>query len=181
MCSLVSFRAGDEETLALEFLKLDYRHYPEFAVASLEDPAVLENLVADNVWVVHFADGGAQGEGGAVKILYGSQAGIQILYGNYIYGNLDLNVLLEKLPILRCLDNRDQMTLPYPFGGRLSIPRDWGYMYLGALNHLLFPKVIQDKLDAFIKAYLQNGGRKWKVFAAVAWFCGKQTVCQSAV
>lgn len=172
MQSTIAFRSGEEKALAKEFLQLNSWQDLEFEVTNLEDAMVLSGLVADNILAIHFADLGAQGDAGAVKILYHSPAGIQVMHGNYAYGHLNLDILIQKLPMLRALDNRRQASPPYPFGGRLRVPEDWEYMYIGALNHFFIRKDFYNKTRTFIEMFQNHGGQKWQIFAALAWFCG---------
>lgn len=167
-----SFRPGGEEALAREFLHLNSWRDLEFEAADLEDEKVLSGLVTDDILAIHFADLGAQGEPGTVKILYHSTEGIQVMQGNYAYGHLNLDILVQKLPMLRDLDNRRQASPPYPFGGRLRVTEDWEYMYIGALNHFFARKPLYNKALAFIEMFQKHGGQKWQMFAALAWFCG---------
>ena len=161
-------REGDVETLVSEFIQMDNQGLINFKVISLENP---DGLVENNILAVHYADGGAQGEAGAVAILYRSQHGIQILYGNYIYGNLNLDAVIRKLPMLKCLDSRGKRTPPYPVGGSLDIPEGWKYMYMGAMNHFFVRDTARDT-GTFINLLLNRGGQSWQVFHAVAWFYG---------
>ena len=159
----ITVREGDVETLVSEFIQMDNQGLINFKVEGLENP---DGLVENNILAVHYADGGAQGEAGAVAILYRSQHGIQILHGNYLYGNLNLEAVIRKLPMLKRL-----VTLPYPFGDSLDIPEGWKYMYMGAMNHFFVRDTIKDA-DTFINLLLNHGGQRWQVFDAVAWFCG---------
>ena len=161
-------REGETETLVSEFIQMDNQGLIKFKVVSFENP---DGLVENNILAVHYADRGAQGDAGAVEILYRSQDGIQILYGNYCYGNLNLDTVIRKLPMLKCLDSRGGLTPPYPFGGSLDIPEGWKYMYMGAMNHFFVRDTIRDT-DTFINLLLNHGGKSWQVFNAVAWFCG---------
>ena len=160
-------RTGDERLLAREFLrKCDYRLL-DFDVGDLDPQQISE----DDVLAVHFADAGAQGDAGAVELLCRSPQGTRILYGNYAYGTLDLDGVISRLPMLRSLDSRRAVKPPYPFGGTLVVPDEWGYMYMGAMNHLFVRKPIRDRTKDFIAALSVEGGHSSQVFDAVAWFC----------
>ncbi|MBE6949448.1 MAG: hypothetical protein E7456_06335 [Ruminococcaceae bacterium] len=171
MYSNIIFRTGDEKFLVAEFLHLRENQLLKFEVASLENP---NELVADNILAVHYADGGAQGVAGAVEILYCSQQCVKVFYGNYVYDNLDLDAVIEKIPVLEYFDSRGGLIPPYLFGGEIDFPEDWGYLYMGAMNHFFVRKIILDKTETFINTLMNNGGRSWQVFDAVAWFCMAQ-------
>ncbi len=170
MYSSIPFRTGDAESLVEEFFEMFKTKRPRFTVTELENP---QKLVGVEILAVHFADGGAQGDPGAVEILYRQDDGVQILYGNYVYENLDLDVILQKIPALRCFDSR-RGHLPYPFGGHLEIPEGWKYMYMGAMNHFLVRAEICDQAQAFVDTFLTNGGNQAQIFYAFAWFCGAE-------
>lgn len=167
--SSIKIRTGHEESLVSEFLRMDDMRQLKLTVLKLDNPDLLEE---ENILAVHYADSGAQGEAGVVKILYRSRYGVQILRGNYVYGNLNLYAVIQKLPMLSCLNSYGQFDPPYPFGGRLDIPVGWGYLYMGAMNHFFARKEICDKTSSFIKTLLNQGGGSWQVFDAVAWLCG---------
>ena len=110
-------------------------------------------------------------DAGAVEILYLSENGVRVLYGNYAYGSLDLDDVIQKLPMLECLDSRGNFEPPYPFGGKLCIPFGWAYLYMGAMNHLYVREEICDRAEDFINEILKSR-QSWLVFDAVSWFCG---------
>ena len=84
--------------------------------------------------------------------------------------------VIEKLPMLQSLDSRRLPlgTLPYPFGGKLEIPDEWRYLYMGAMNHFYVRREISEEASAFIQYYLKNGGEKWFIFEAIAWLYGME-------
>ncbi len=163
----VPFRAGNEEDLAEEFIKTAEEDLLRLEASDLTDPAA---LAEENVLAVHFADPGAQGDPGAVEILYLSQKGVRILYGNYAFGKLDLDAVLQKLPMLKSLDGRGGKR-PYPMGGKLEIPEGWGYVYMGAFHHLFVRDAVCDRTSTFLRLLLHDH-RSWQLFDAVAWACG---------
>ncbi len=164
----VSYRAGNQESLAEEFIRLHQERQLNFHYKKL---GKLYEYFDEDILAVHFADGGAQGDPGAVELLYLSNTGIQLLYGNHTYGDLNLDEVLMKLPMLKPLDSRNRFELPYPFGGHLDIPSGWKYMYMGAMNHFFVREELFDKADTFIKVILDRG-RTWLIFRAISWFCG---------
>lgn len=169
MITSIPFRTGDEKALIEEFTRLDRKDLVQFEYGDLNHPDMLDE---ENILAVHYADGGAQGDAGAVRILYCTEQGVQALYGNYLYGDLSLDAVIRKLPMLKCLDSRFQLTPPYPFGGKLVVPDDWAYLYMGAMNHFFLKVNECQEATVFIKAFLNQGGEKWSAFDAVAWFCG---------
>ncbi len=172
MIPLVSFRSGDEHTLALEYVQMNKANLLTFKCADLSNPGMLH---ADNILAVHYADGGAQGDAGAVEILYYTQKDVQILYGNYAYGNLNLDAVIILLPMLKSLDSRYCFEPPYPFGGKLDIPVGWKYLYMGAMNHFFVRQEIAERTGEFIKTVIDETGG-WEAFNAIAWFCGASNV-----
>lgn len=88
-----SFHTGDEQALALEYVRMRNSEQLTLKTADLPDPYMLD---AENILAVHYADAGAQGDAGAVEILYHTQKDVQILYGNYAYGNLDLDAVIPS-------------------------------------------------------------------------------------
>ena len=169
MYDTLTFRTGDEQALIAEFSRLAEQEQLNFDYGDLSHP---DMLTEKNILAVHYADGGAQGESGAVRILYCSALGVRVLYGNYVYGELDLNAVIRKLPMLKCLDSRFSLTPPYPFGGKLVVPDGWAYLYMGAMNHFFLKVNDCKEATAFVRAYLSGGGDEWSAFDAVAWFCG---------
>lgn len=173
MYSSIPFRTGDSQYLARELVERLNSHTIRFDAVKLDHP---DQLVPDNILAVHFADAGAQGEGGAVKILYVSPDGVEILHGNYAYGDLDLDAVIRKLPMLACLDSRHCIEPPYPFGGRLEVPAGWGYQYMGAMNHFFASERIFTQSKPFLVAFLRQGGGSWQIFNAAAWFYRAKTI-----
>ena len=167
-------REGKAGSLAKTFIKMTEKGRPKLFHSDLRNPYGLDY---DNILAVHYADGGAQGEAGAVRILYRTPYyGTQILYGNYIYGNLNLSEVIEKLPMLRSLDSRfcSLESLPYPFGGKIEIPNEWSYLYMGAMNHYYLKREICEEANEFIHCFLTQGGKKWFIFEAIAWLYGME-------
>ena len=159
---------GDENALASEFVRKQKENLIKLNTCDLQAPRELEET---NILAVHYADGGAQGDAGAVEILYFSNHNVQVLYGNYCYGNLDLNEVICKLPMLKSLDSRYSFEPPYPFGGSLTIPEGWNYLYMGAMNHFFVREGIAEKASTFLKIVQKEIG-SWIVFDAIAWLCG---------
>ena len=166
MLAHISFRAGDGESLADEFIQKEQKLKKD----QLLMPSV---LAEDKILAVHYADAGAQGDPGTVEILYSAPESVRVLYGNYAFGDLDLDAVIQKLPMLKCLDTRSCSEYPYPFGGKVEIPEGWAYLYMGALNHFFVRDEICDKVTDFTKVIMQSG-RSWQIFDAVAWFCGAE-------
>ncbi len=166
MSTPIPFRPGEQEALAEAFI----RQRLQLAYRPLDHP---ERLDPEDILAVHYADAGAQGDPGAVWILVRTPEGVGILGGNYAYDDLDLDAVIEKLPMLRCLDTRNAFTPPFPFGGRLDLPPGWGYLYMGAMNHFFArDEVCQrtGKLVGIIHRY-----SPLDIFFAVAWACGAET------
>lgn len=163
-------RSGNGSALADRFIKMSEKGRPKLK----HDDLYPSFLHPENIIAVHYADGGAQGEAGAVRLLYRTPHDIQILYGNYVYGNLNLSAVIEKLPMLQPLDSRFASfgNLPYPFGGQLEIPDEWRYLYMGAMNHFYVRREISEEASEFINHYLKNDGEKWLIFEAIAWLYG---------
>lgn len=166
-------RKGNGESLANTFIDMTQNGRPKLRHTDLVYPHTLDS---ENILAVHYADGGAQGEAGAVRLLYRTQHGIQILYGNYVYGKLNLSAVIEKLPMLKPLDSRFSgfESLPYPFGGKLEIPDEWRYLYMGAMNHYYVRREISEEASEFIEYFFKNGGAKWFIFEAIAWLYGME-------
>ena len=112
MIPSIRFRSGDEHTLAIEYVRMKQSNLLVDKTVDFPNPLLLNS---ENILAVHYADGGAQGEAGAVRILYYTQNEVQILYGNYIYGNLNLDAIISILPMLKSLDSR------YSFNPPLSV------------------------------------------------------------
>lgn len=168
MHKLIPFREGDETSLADEFIQLLESKSLKLKTEELAD---LSDVTEYNVLAVHYADAGAQGEAGAVYLLYHSHDGTKILCGNYVYGNLNLNDLVRKIPMLKTFDRRYSFELPFPFGGEIEIPNDWCYYYMGCMNHLLVREMISDRINVFLNTVIKETG-SWNAFDAIAWFCG---------
>lgn len=169
MCFSIKFRSGDEKSLVTEYL---LNKNERLLKSESLNPYM---LTQENVLAVHYAERGAQGEGGAVKILYFSQGSLQILYGNYVFGDLNHDALISKLPMLKAFDSLARLKDPCSFNENIDTADNWSYMYMGALNHFLVRQKLGDEAHDFIKVLLKNGGYTWDVFDAVAWFCGANT------
>lgn len=165
---MIQFRKGDQKALASEFL--EKTSLDNFDCVKLANP---EKLVADDILAVHYSDVGAQGDAGVVEILYLSKEGLQILKGNYAYGDLDIDAVYQKLPMLEYLDCRKGM--PYPFGGKLIIPTGWGYLYMGLSNHFFARRIIWKNAAEFIRSVYRD-----LVFEATAWYCGMDFKIQTS-
>ena len=88
-----------------------------------------------------------------------------------MYEKLDLDDVIQVLPMLKCLDSRYSIEPPYPFGGEISVPEGWNYMYMGAMNHLFVKKKIFEEAESFIEFVVRKTGA-WEAFNAIAWYCG---------
>lgn len=170
MLSSLNFREGAPKELALEFIELNNAWPMWYSPEKL----IPEKLKEDRVLAIHYANAGAQGEPGLVEILYLSPSGIKILSGNYAYGDLDHDALVLRLSVLKTFLGDDKGIVPFPFGGTLCDSEKWGYMYMGALNHFIIRRDVGEKTREFVKALSENGGSRWQIFDAVAWFCGMQ-------
>lgn len=162
----IEFRNGEEEKLALEFLEENVLDEERIEKEEIDSMLCID---IESVLVVHFADAGAQGEPGCFEIICCTENGVKVLHGNYVYGKIKIDEIFEKLPMLRSLDSRTG-DLPYPFGGRVNIPRGWKYMYMGAMNHLFCRDLIADKTAVFANVIASR--ERWALFNAIAWFCG---------
>lgn len=167
MYSSLPVRKGDPESLTSEFLQVEKNDFLHFDFGNLDNPHTLEE---ENILAVHFSLPGAQGEPGAVNILYRFPQDIQVLHGNYVFGKLDFDALTRKIPMLKLLDDQDRTSLPYPFGEKLNVPDGWICHYMGALNYFFTRKEIADKTKPFVNYLLAHGGHSWQIFDAVAWF-----------
>ncbi len=167
MYSSLPLRTGAPEKLTAEFLSIVGTGRLNLKTENLVNPDI---LIEEQILAVHFANTGAQGEGGAVEILYNSPQGISVLHGNYAYGGLNLNALLLLLPVLRVFDCRYRLTPPHHF----KVPDYWGYMYMGAMNHFIARQEICDKTSGFVEYLMNNGGRNWQIFDAVSWLYGAE-------
>lgn len=169
-------RGGNGADLAVRFIKMSEKGRPKLKHDDLDNNPYW--LKTQDILAVHYADGGAQGEAGALRLLYRTPYGIQILYGNYVYGKLNLSAVIEKLPMLQPLDSRfsELGNLPYPFGGKLEVPDEWKYLYMGAMNHYYLRRDICEEANEFINRYLNEGGEKWLIFEAIAWLYGMDPI-----
>ena len=158
-----SYRNGTPSELAAEFIGTAGTGRLNLKTEEFTDPFILST---DNVMAVHFAHGGAQGECGAVNILYSSPEGIRVLHGNHVYGGLDCDDLIQQLPVLRVFAD----TVPALTGSKL--PEGWKYMYMGALNYFVVRQQVCDETEAFIEYLMNNDGQSWQIFDAVAWLYG---------
>ena len=166
MFSLVKYRMEDVFDLTNE--------YTEFLDKKMR--LTLSNfdihlLDESNVLAVHFASAGAQGDEGGVEILYYENNKIKTFYGNFCYDDLNTDVLYSKLPMLRSLDGRRSLTIPYPFGGELEVPNGWLHAYMGYMNHFFIRKEVNDKAEDFLCAVINKTHTRFLLFNSLAWFC----------
>lgn len=165
--SHISFRTEDEKSLVQEFLQMYKTKKTRFETAELDANNMLLN---PEILAIHFAEGGAQGDAGAVEFLYFFDDRIQILYGNYVFGNLDLKLLKQKISVLEPLAINNE-EWHYPHERRYHFPEEWKYIYMGAGNHCLLKTEICEKALPFLEALVANGGSRSQLFYAIAWFC----------
>lgn len=163
MYSNILLRNGDEEILAKEFLIKN-------KVIKIEEITDLERLDINEIIAVHFAEAGAQGDPGCVEIIYYPYSGPQLLYGNYVNGNLRMEEAVKKLPVLRSLDIIRECL--YPFQIKEPIPKGWKYMYMGALNHIFARDFLAERIQIFAPTIARK--ESWNLFNGIAWFCGCQ-------
>ena len=166
-CSGLSLRTGDAEKLAMRFLESRKNGRFRFRIKKLESTVI---PAEQNILAIHYADAGAQGYPGDVRILCDAGWNVRILSGNYAYGSLDLDDLTYKLPILSCLTEAGyQRGKPYSLLPR--VPHGWKYLYMGALNHLIIRDEIWGLAKEFLDSVLHVGGQTYQLFDAVFWFC----------
>lgn len=166
MYSNIVFRNGEEERLAIEFLGKYISGSEGIKKSRLDNISCLNEEL---IMAVHYVDAGGQGDSGCVEIIYCSNNEIQVLYGNYVYGGLNIDKVYEKLPMLISLDTRNG-NLPYPFGGSVNIPKGWNYVYMGVMNHFFCRDIIADNTRVFVSTIVRDAS--WALFDAIAWFCG---------
>lgn len=167
MIPFINTCPGDGSSSANDYVRMRKSNMIELKTTDIQD---LRELLDENILAIHYANSGAQGDAGAVEILYCLHDEVQILYGNYCRGNLSLDEVMIRFPMLNSLDSR-YIKFPYPFGGSVSVPDGWGYLYMGAMNHLFVKQEIAEKTQAFIGHVIGaiGGG---EAFDALAWFCG---------
>ncbi len=78
MDSSVVYRIGTNEELASEFLQMDKNGTPKFGVTKIEKPI---RLISEDILAVHYADVGAQGDKGAVELLYSYKKAFEFYTG----------------------------------------------------------------------------------------------------
>lgn len=170
MYSSIKYKTGDAEALANEFFELLHNRM----VLKRVPISIPEFLDKNNILAVRFTSDGGQGDVGGVELLYLDDDGIKVLYGNFCYGNLNLNALLHKLPMLRSIYNPRSPNLPYPFGGELDLPSGWVHIYMRFMNYFFVREEICEKADSFIREILNSDNGLFLIFTAVAWFCGAE-------
>lgn len=170
MYTSIKYKTGDPEALASEFFELlDKRMVLKYV--PLENPEFLDR---NSILAVRFTSDGGQGDIGGVELLYLTEDGIKVLYGNFYYGGLNVNALIQKLPILKNVYNPRSPILPYPYEGELELPSEWVHIYMRFMNYFFVREAICEKADLFIKAILNSDGGLFSIFRAVAWFCGAE-------
>ena len=163
----ISLHTDKAEKLASQFLEFVKNRRLCKKTNKLENTKV---PAEQSILAIHYADGGAQGYSGDVRILYDTGWNVRILSGNYAYGSLDLDDLTYKLPILSCLTETGyQRGKPYSLLPR--VPHGWKYLYMGALNHLIIRDEIWGLAKEFLDSVLHVGGQTYQLFDAVFWFC----------
>ena len=170
MYSSIKYKSGDTEALVSEFFEL-MNNRMTLKYVPLENPELLDS---NNVLAVRFTSDGGQGDVGGVELLYLADDGIKVLYGNFYYGNLNLNALIQKLPMLKSVYAPRSPNLPYPFGGELDLPSGWVHIYMRFMSYFFVREEFCEKADLFIKAILNSNGGLFLIFTAVAWFCGAE-------
>ncbi len=92
------------------------------------DNSGIDKINLNQVFAFMFAFGGAMGTPGEVSV-YINDGKIEELRGNYVYGSLDIDSLMEKLQF----DKIDWGM----FGDASNVPTGWNYIGLGAGNNLM--------------------------------------------
>ena len=168
MYSSIKYKKGDAEALASEFFELLDKRM-ELKYVPLENPEFLDK---NSILAVRFTSDGGQGDIGGVELLYLDKDGIKVLYGNFYYGGLNVNALIQKLPMLKSVYAPRSPNLPYPYEAELELPSGWVHIYMRFMNYFFVREAICEKADLFIKAILNHNGGLFSIFKAVAWFCG---------
>ena len=163
----ISLHSDDAEKLASQFLIFTKNAKLSTKTDKLESAEVpLER----SILAIHYADAGAQGYPGDVRILCDAGWNVRILSGNYAYGSLNLDDLTRRLPILSCFTGTGyQHGKPYSLFPQ--VPCGWKYLYMGALNHLIVRDEIWKLAKEFIDSVLRTDGHTYQLFDAVYWFC----------
>ena len=166
-CSGLSLRTGDAEKLAMRFLESRKNGRFRFRIKKLESTVI---PAEQNILAIHYADAGAQGYAGDVRILYDAGWDVRIMSGNYAYGDLNLEDLVHRLPLLSFFTetgySRDRGYRDFP-----EVPSGWIYLYMGAMNHLIIRNTIWESIKDFLDFMMHNGGHNYQLFDAVSWFC----------
>ena len=170
MYSSIKYKTGDAEALANEFFELLHnrmvlKHIP------LENSEFLDE---SRILAVRFTSTGGQGDTGGIELLYLSEEGIKVLYGNLFFASFNINALLHKLPMLKSVHNPRSPVPPYPFGGSLELPSGWVHIYMRYLNYFFVREEVCEKADSFIREILNSDSGLFLIFTAVAWFCGAE-------
>lgn len=169
MLTDISFRTNDSDSLASEFLQLaeDRNHS-----IKVEPFVRADYYMVDTALAILYAEVGAQGDPGTIKILYPSRhrQGVVIQRGDYTDRNFDTGRLFRMLPML------DQLKYgglnQYAADGAHHL--DWQYQYVGACNHLFVRKELVTQASSFLQSLYMHGCPSWALFEAIAWYCGAQ-------
>lgn len=127
----------------------------------------IKQMDSEKVVAIMFADSGAQGEGGRLDIYYENENELSVFYGNYVYGKLNLALVLSHLRMLTLLS-------PEP---ETDVLNRCKRIYLGCGNHLvgrkdliahlwfkyvgIHPGKLYDRLEYEIEEYYNEIDKEW--------------------
>ena len=116
----------------------------------------VKTLSYQNIYFVSIAENGAMGDGGGVVVISLEHQQIWIRYGNYAYGELNMQLFGEVFPPLQQLDFEN----PKDIG-------EWHHLYMGAGNHLLVRNDVYENFNHYNIYGSISGRRKFSLFSKI--------------
>lgn len=170
MISTLAFHQGDGTLLAQEYNHWSWEQNGQFEI----EPLSPQNLVSENALAVHFAEKGAQGQSGLIRVLSRTPEGTQVFHGKFGSGKMDLTFVAQGLPMLTALvtPRTAPLTPLFPLDGEaMPCGEDWEYRYVGAGNHYFARKFVDEQTRPFLEALMKTrDDYPFEGFEAVSWF-----------
>lgn len=118
---------------------------------------MIETYSYSGIEALMFAEGGAMGNPGEIRVFSLKNSKVYVRKNNYAYGDFRMNDFAERFPPLNNLKLAS-------FGRLVHIDEGWKYYYLGYGNHLIMTSALFEKTKAdFVD---KSPPRKYAIYEA---------------